>query len=358
MATNGGCKGSPHLIYLSPVFAILSLARATGSIVSASDNKRFRVVVVGVARGSELSAQDLAGSLTEYFPLAPDAQVAIETGRSAVVQVAESEYVARRAATMLIKLGAEIRIEPDDSSAGGMDFDEIDLGEIEDGLAGLGDNAPPPSAIPGAVLPDPVLVDRPPTVDDDAVTLTPQPSVSHRAKRTTRELDPVDPSAAPPNSEAEQTPQETTDETTDAAPPADERGQLVRCPAHGLLYDATQSPGCIRCLGPSAEQPFRIAPELRKRPRLWLTLGLALGLLLGAVPAALYAQNVKSSTLYERRIEADAIRRTRSKSKHFKKQYSKAQAKITATRNRGIAICALIWIGIAAGLMLLWYRFV
>jgi hypothetical protein len=74
--------------------------------------------------------------------------------------------------------------------------------------------------------------------------------------------------------------------------------------------------------------------------------------------AALYAQNVKSGALYERRIEADAIRRTRSHSKYFKQQHAKARAKVTTTRNRGIAFSALIWIGVTAALMLLWYRFV
>lgn len=337
-------------------------------IVNPSDKKRFRVVVVGVAEGHDISARDLAGAMVEYFPLPPDAQVAIESGRSAVVQVAETEHIARRAATMLIKLGAEIRIEPDTGGPGPLDFDDIDLGELTDGLGDLElDSASAPDSdfpddgetipvLPKAALPAPVLVDRPP-VDEDAATLPPQPSLGGRSKRPTRELEPVNPGEPqrrpdPVEELAEADPNEPVDDA-DA-----EQGQLVRCPAHGLLYDATQSAGCTRCLGPSAEQPFRIAPELRQRPRLWLTLGLTLGLLLGAVPAALYAQNVKSGALYERRIEADAIRRTRSDSKHFKKQYAKARAKIAATRNRGIAVSALLWIGIAAALMLLWYRFV
>lgn len=327
------------------------------------------MVVVGVAKDHDISAQDLAGAMVEYFPLAPDAQMAIESGRSAVVQVADTEHLARRAATMLIKLGAEIRIEPDSGGPGPLDFDDIDLGELTDGLGELeldsasasdsdypdeGETIP---VLPKGALPAPVLVNRPP-VDEDAVTLSPQPSITGRSKRPTRELDHVNPG------EPQRRP-DPVDERADAdsEQPIDdaeaaERGQLVRCPAHGLLYDAIKSAGCTRCLGPSAEQPFRIAPELRRRPRLWLTLGLTLGLLLGAVPAALYAQNVKSGALYERRIEADAIRRTRSGSKHFKKQYAKARAKIAATRNRGIAVSALLWIGIAAALMLLWYRFV
>jgi len=332
------------------------------------------VVVVGVATGHDISAQDLATSVTEYFPLAPDALVAIESGRSAVVQIAVSEHIARRAATMLIKLGAEIRIEPDGVGPGPLDFDDIDLGEITEGLgeleldssssrgAGFTEEGPTIPVISEERFPSSVLVDRPP-VNEDADHRSPPPS-AHRSKHTTRELDPVkstgpkprlDPAADPDSAPVEVATGATA--ATEADPEA-ERGQLVRCPAHGLLYDATQSAGCTRCLGPSAEQPFRVAPELRQRPRLWLTLGITLGLLLGAVPAALYAQNVKSGALYERRIEADAIRRTRSGSKHFKKQYAKARAKIAATRNRGIAVSALLWIGIAAALMLLWYRFV
>lgn len=341
--------------------------------MSASDRQRFRVVVVGVAKGQDISARDLAGTLNEYFPLAPDAQVAIESGRSAVVQVAESEHVARRAATMLIKLGADIRIEPDSAGPGSLDFDDIDLGEIDGGLGALEldqTSGPEPGftderttipVIPEEILPDAVLVDRPP-VDDATASQHLQPSTSRRSKRPTRELDPVQTAAAHPWPDPGEEPAEgPTDEPTVElieTGEAPDRGQLVRCPAHGLLYDATQSPGCTRCLGPSAEQPFRLAPELRRRPRLWLTLGLALGLLLGAAPAALYAQNVKSGALYERRIEADAIRRTRAGSKHFKQQYAKARARIAATRNRGIAVAALIWIVVAAALMLLWYRFV
>lgn len=342
--------------------------------MSTTDNKRFRVVVVGVADGHDMSPRDLAGSLTEYFPLAPDAQVAIESGRSAVVQVAESEHVARKAATMLIKLGAEIRIEPDSATApnggGPLDFDDISFDELDDGLGALEleDSL-------GPVKADPVIVDRPPVVDEDAETLPPQPSVRRRKDRTTRELEPIETASARPSAprdgpetavappEVPDAPPQAMDAAPDEAPPPDDAtaarsGSRVRCPAHGLLYDPNESPGCSRCLGPSAEQPFRLAPELRRRPRLWLTLGLTLGLLLGAVPAALYAQDVKASALYERRIEADVIRRTRADSKHFKKQYAKARAKIDATRNRGIAISALIWIGIAAALMLLWYRFV
>jgi hypothetical protein len=331
-------------------------------IVNAADNKRFRVVVVGVAKGQDISAQDLAGSLQEYFPLPPDAQVAIETGRSAVVQVAESEQVARRAATMLIRLGAEIRIEPDGAGPGHLNFDDIDLESIGDNLGEieLDNTAAPKPNFSHERTTSPVLVDRPP-VDDDAPTLPPQPSASQRTRRPTRELDPVQTAAARARPDAMETPADWDDQEPAEADETEEEkegGQLVRCPAHGLLYNATQSAGCTRCLGTHADQPFRLAPELRQRPRLWLTLGLALGLLLGAVPAALYAQNVKSGALYERRIEADTLRNSPARSKQLKRQLKKARAKITATRNRGIALSALLWIGVAAALMLLWYRFV
>ncbi len=352
--------------------------------MSASDKKRFRVVVVGVAKGHDISAQELAGSLQEYFPLAPDAQVAIETGRSAVVQVAESEHNARRAATMLIKLGAEIRIEPDSISPGPLEFDDIDLDGIGDNLDELeldhalsakspfSEEATTTPLLPKENHPDPVLISRPP-VDEDPLPHAARGLASQGTRRPTRELDAVRTATArtqsAPREVVHEAPTPSVDEASTEAPtkaPTEvddtpeeaARGGLVRCPSHGLLYDPTQSPGCTRCLGPRVAQPFRLAPELRQRPRLWLTLGLALGLLLGAVPAALYAQNVKSGTLYDRRIEADTLRQSSTRSKQLKQQYNEARAKITATRNRGIAFSALLWIGVAAVLMLLWYRFV
>ncbi|MFH2008424.1 MAG: hypothetical protein ABI333_17695 [bacterium] len=317
-----------------------------------SSAKKFRVVVVGVAPGTTITQQQLISRLLEQYPIAMDARLALESGRSAVVQVTETEHLARRYATKLIKLGAEIRIEPESGGPGLMDFDNVELSP-EDGESteiylqergdrtggGDGDGDPTmPFVSPRTE--DPTLVDRPPR----EVAL-PRPGSGRTAA-------PAPASGPPPQAPAaEPAPRATR-------PPAQSKSQLVRCPAHGLLYDATEQPGCSRCLGPSADKPFRLAPELRNRPRLWLTLGLAIGLLLGAVPAALYAQSFKSGQLYELRIEADAIRRGRVTSKTYRQEYSQACSKVSALRSRGMAFTSLIWIAFSALLMLLWYRFV
>jgi len=308
-----------------------------------SSAQRFRVVVVGVAPGTTITQQQLIGKLLEQHPIAADARLALEAGRSAVVQVADTEHLARRYATLLIKLGAEIRIEPEGGGGGGgglMDYDNVALAPEEDETTSVYDEGQADRTE------EPTLVDRPPR----EVAL-PRPDAARTAAPTPAD----EPAQAASGAEAEA---DAAPAPKTGRPPAKSKSQLVRCPAHGLLYDATEQPGCSRCLGPSAEEPFRLAPELRKRPRLWLTLGLAIGLVLGAVPAALYAQNVKSGQLYELRIEADAIRRGRVASKSYGQEYSKARKKVSALRSRGMAFTSLLWIAFSALLMLLWYRFV
>ncbi len=344
--------------------------------MTTADNKRYRVVVVGVASGLGVSPGELASALESHFPLAPDARLAIESGRSAVVQVVESERYARRAATMLIKLGAEIRIEPEE---GGdlSPLDALDLDEIEESIAGLADDLVDSQAF----ATKPASMEPPEEVDEDAPTLVPQPSVSRRSRRSTRELAPVSDgssrvvgsrpgSQVSPRAAGEPPPGEErggknggeqaseADSSPLAATQGAERAQLVRCPAHGLLYDATRDSGCTRCRGPGKRQPHGLAPRLRKRPRLWLGMGLALSLLLGGVPAAIYAQRVKSGALYERRMEADSIRRSTADPRQHRRQYERARARVSSTRFRGMALSSLIWISVAAGLMLLWYRFI
>lgn len=141
--------------------------------------------------------------------------------------------------------------------------------------------------------------------------------------------------------------------------PAGERPRLVRCPAHGLLYDAALSSGCSRCVGgDKGPRPRHGATRLRARPRLWLGAGLALSLVLGAIPAALYAQSVKNGPLLERRIEAEAIRRGRVDSPQVRTAYAEAEKRISKTRSRGVAFSALLWLGASTLLLLGWRRFV
>lgn len=142
-----------------------------------------------------------------------------------------------------------------------------------------------------------------------------------------------------------------------SAAPAGERPHLVRCPAHGLLYDAARSSGCSRCLG-GATPPIGTTRRLRARPRLFLGAGLALALALGAVPAVLYAQSVKSGPLLERRIEAEAIRRGRVDDPQVRRAYAEAAERVSRTRARGIAFSALLWLGTSAIVLWGWRRFV
>jgi hypothetical protein len=350
-----------------------------------AESRKYRVVVVGVARDRNLSPQDLSQALSERMVLPPDVRLAVESGRSAVVQTAESEQQARRAATLLIKLGAEIRIEPDESPGPGA-LGDVDLGEIQ--LSYLDDTTPsldlnelkgeptqvtaPPAPPPAHELPpleldlsereDPTQVEVPPDP-------TPRPSSAAEPAplvnvRPPPERFPVSHTPAPRPSSALELRDPPAPATTES--PAEEAGQpdgasgsnLVRCPVHGLLYDADRSSGCRRCLGIQVEEEPRGLTRLRTRPRLWIALGVFLSLGLSSIPAVLYAGNQKRGPLLQQRIEAEAIRRGRIRSTQPRRDYAKALKKVAATKSAGLAVTAVIWLVGAALLMFLWFRFV
>ena len=344
--------------------------------------KSFRVVVVGVARGQKLTREALIQAVSDRYPLKADARLALSAGRSAVVQVSPTEATARRAATLLIKLGAEIRIEPDDPGDALADFGNIALepGGDDDADGPTLVRAPPPGAAttedgPTLVRPapgdNPSIVDRLPTdyLSESAVVTLPTlgvgapqsmedstmatlPRLDSAAQKAVEAVAREAAKEAPGGAAADGDHADDADETTEQRP------QLIRCPQHGLLYDATTRPGCTRCLGNDQKEPFHLFPELRKKPRLWLAAGVLLGLLLGAIPAGLYARSVKNGPLISQRMEAETIRRVRAYGDETEPRYEKARAKVDSLRLRGVAFSALIWIGAAALLMLLWHRFV
>jgi len=334
--------------------------------------KRYRVVVVGVARGSTRSPQQLADDLAARFPLPADARLAIEAGRSAVVQTGATEAHAHRAATLIIKLGAEVHIEPDEGSApasggqgyphgaGGMDYGSVNLPPDDDGLPPLAASREDPTKPVLADRPAPLIVDRPPAGAPPPPSVSPAPrstpprNVSAQLPAITEE--PAPSGASGPGDESAAV--EPGAVRTVGGSGSNPKIRLVRCPAHGLLYDANQSPGCSRCLGLETDPRIRLAPTLHRRPRIWLAAGMLIALLLGAVPAVIYAHSVKTGPLLERRIEAENIRLGKTTVPEVQAAYADARARVDRVRSRGVAFSALLWLGVSALVLLLWYRFV
>lgn len=292
-------------------------------------DRLYRVVVVGVSPGGSTAKADLVARLAKALPLPPDARLALEAGRSAVVMRGAPETEARRTATLLSGLGAEVRVEPDDQAmtpaTQGLDFGLVDLGEFDASVETTSDSFAVPLDVP---LP---------------------------------ELEPKDDGTAAPDDSSQDPGEAPASASITTAPIASVEGsrpQLVRCPAHGLLYDSATSAGCSRCLDQPEHQGFRLAPGLRARPRVRLTAGLTLALVLGALPAALYADHVKNTTMLERRIEAEAIRRGRVGDDSVRQAYANAQRLVEKARSRGIAFSGLLWLGTAVLVLGLWLRFV
>jgi hypothetical protein len=312
--------------------------------------KRYRVVVVGVDPSAGRSPDALAAALADHLPLPEDARLAIESGRSAVVQTAATETYARRTATLIIKLGAEVRIEPEGGGAAPSAPPETP--SRAEGTARNRSSAPghAPSSRPFSDVTEPVVSERPLPRGEEAPAADKTPAADTTSPVESPE---IRTDAAGPVAEPDADYAVNTDATVDGAKP-----HLVRCPAHGLLYDAAQSAGCSRCLGMPATAGLRLAPGLRRKPRLWLTTGMLLALLLGAVPAALYTRHVKNGPLLEQRIEAASVRSSRVRVPEARKAYAAARAEVGRARTRGVAVSAVLWLGSAALLLLLWYRFV
>ncbi len=334
--------------------------------------KRYRVVVVGVAPGATRSPQQLADDLAARFPLPADARLAIEAGRSAVVQTGATEAHAHRAATLIIKLGAEVHIEPDESGApatgglsdldpaGGMDYGSVDLPPDDDGLPPLEASRQDPTKPVLANRPPPLIVDRPPGGGPPPPSVSPAPR-STPPRNVSAQLPAITEEPAPPSASGPEDARPAAEPgvvRTVGGSGSNPKIKLVRCPAHGLLYDANQSPGCSRCLGLETDPRIRLAPTLRRRPKLWLTAGMLIALLLGAVPAAIYTHSVKTGTLLERRIEAENIRLGKTAVPEVRAAYAEARARVDKVRSRSVAFSALLWLGVSALVLLLWYRFV
>ncbi len=326
--------------------------------------KRYRVVVVGVDPSSGRSPAALAEALANHVPLPEDARLAIESGRSAVVQTAATETYARRTATLIIKLGAEVRIEPEVGRAPPSAPPET--AKRSDGIARIRSPAPAPSMRPSSDVTEPVVSERPLPHGEEApaadatptADATPAADAIPHVESTVLGSDATDADiATDADAHAHANAMANANANAEAAVEGP-KPHLVRCPAHGLLYDAAQSAGCSRCLGMPSADGFRLAPGLRQRPRLWLTAGMLLALLLGAVPAALYTRHVKNGPLLEQRIEAASVRSGRLRAPDAQQAYAAARAKVARTRTRGAAVSALLWLGSAALLLLLWHRFV
>lgn len=324
----------------------------------------FRVIVLQPTADGDRSGKDLASALADRVALSEDARIALEAGRSAVISSAVTEQYARRVATQVMKLGIEVRIEPEEGEGAG----------LRAGAAPLlprtatptvatppppfppephPDRAPPSDTIAGEGRGDatePVLLDRPRPWEDapSGIGRTASSAAAHPTQAPPSEAAPAEP-GAPRAALASAGP-------GDVSHPGEAR--LVRCPAHGLLYDASKSNGCSRCLGETHPSRARLLPTLRARPRLWLATGVLLALGLGAVPAVIYTQQVKSGSLLERRIEAEAIRRGRAGSPEGRAAYLDACAHVDRTRARAVAVTALIWLVSTIFLLLLYRRFV
>jgi len=322
----------------------------------------FRVIVVRSPHGSSLSGPDATSVLAERIPIPEDARIALEAGRSAVVSFAATEQQARRVATQVMKLGFEVRIEPDDSPV-----------RKSRAAAPLPSRPPapssesPPPPIPGpertaspeqlparADATEPILTERPYPWEDSSFPAHPLAEAGTDGTPLT--------DAQPPGLVAWPEVDDRLD--LDHTQPGHESEtpaasvRLVRCPAHGLLYDASKSNGCSRCLGGSARERGRLLPTLRSHPRMWLTAGVLLALGIGAIPAVIYAQQVKSGSLLEHRIEAQAIRLTRGGGPDARAAYLDARDQVARIRTRAIAVTALIWLSCSVLLLLLYRRFV
>jgi hypothetical protein len=154
----------------------------------------------------------------------------------------------------------------------------------------------------------------------------------------------------------------------------------VRCPIHGLAYNRRTASGCVRCMAPARAQAKQMqakhledgfpvpvsarAATDRGSPPAWLStparrafLGLAVALLLGFLPAVIYARtSVRNeiSALRARQVEISTAPAERAAVAQA--QFDDLDAAVNAVQRAGAGKTLLIWLAVTAATGAAWSR--
>ncbi|MBC8131644.1 MAG: hypothetical protein H7X95_01580 [Deltaproteobacteria bacterium] len=143
----------------------------------------------------------------------------------------------------------------------------------------------------------------------------------------------------------------------------------VRCPIHGLVYNRRKASGCVRCLAPARARARKLQEEsrvvgsgdgmgltsLRDNPVRRAFWGLGIALLVGLVPAVIYAKATN-------RREIDALRTRQAEistlpsTKESLARFDELDAAVDSAHRRGAGRTLLIWIAVGGITALVWTR--
>ncbi len=146
-------------------------------------------------------------------------------------------------------------------------------------------------------------------------------------------------------------------------PESADAAHRVRCPKHGLYYDKRKASGCRKCLEPgrvmAADLERRAAPfkiyDFDDPPKR-ASVGLAVALAIGLIPAAAYAVRVGARQVHELRGEQEILSRKPGTDESLRR-FDAINGAVDASPRRSLRNTALLWAVVSGGVLAGWYRF-
>jgi hypothetical protein len=142
-------------------------------------------------------------------------------------------------------------------------------------------------------------------------------------------------------------------------PPAVE---VVRCPLHGLNYDRATASGCIRCLQPAREAARAIQArsqgllggDLRSNPVKRALVGLALAVVVGALPAIFYTRAIVGAEVKRLRARQAELSEQLG-TKAVTDEFDTLDAAVVHVRSRGLWRTMVLWMAVSGVTYLAWH---
>jgi len=141
-------------------------------------------------------------------------------------------------------------------------------------------------------------------------------------------------------------------------PPA---AEVVRCPIHGLSYDRATASGCIRCLQPAREAARAIQAhgqgllggDLRSNPVKRALVGLALAVVVGALPAIFYTRAIVGAEVKRLRARQAELS-DQLGTKAVTDEFDTLDAAVVQVRSRGLWRTMVLWMAVSGVTGLAW----
>jgi hypothetical protein len=137
----------------------------------------------------------------------------------------------------------------------------------------------------------------------------------------------------------------------------------VRCPKHGLIYDTRKASGCSKCLAPARQVAARIATQAQgvkiadfgEDATRRALIGMGVALVVGLIPAAYHALRMGARDIHRLRDEQELLSRKPATDETLAR-FDAIESDVKRTKSRAMRNTGLVWLVVAGGTLVGWYR--